>query len=114
MALRLQTTEELPWQKNQPKPTSAQRLTQPRALTLALRLHPARSRASSPRAIRRRPGGVEVELVSDYWPAEQPQPETDPRKPSNEVRHRAGERVTLPQEEVMNLLERGIAKRVQK
>jgi hypothetical protein len=59
-------------------------------------------------------GGVEVELVSDYWPAEQPQPETDPRKPSNEVRHRAGERVTLPQEEVMNLLERGIAKRVQK
>jgi hypothetical protein len=60
------------------------------------------------------PGGVEVELLSDYWPAEQPEPETDPRKPSNEVRLRAGERVSLPQEEVMNLLERGIAKRVQK
>jgi hypothetical protein len=59
-------------------------------------------------------GGIEVELVSDYWPAEQPEPETDPKKRSNEVRLRAGERVTLPQEEVMNLLERGIAKRVQK
>jgi hypothetical protein len=59
-------------------------------------------------------GGVEVELVSDYWPAEQPEPETDPSKPARENRIRAGERVTLPQEEVMNLLERGIAKRVQK
>jgi len=59
------------------------------------------------------PGGVEVELLSDYWPAEQPEPETDPKKQSNEVRLRAGERVSLPQEEVMRLLERGIAKRVQ-
>jgi hypothetical protein len=59
-------------------------------------------------------GGVEVELTSDYWPAEQPEPETDPRKPARENRLRAGERVSLPQEEVMNLLERGLAKRVQK
>jgi hypothetical protein len=59
-------------------------------------------------------GGVEVELVSDYWPAEQPEPPTDPRAPVRENRVRAGERVTLPQEEVMNLLERGVAKRVQK
>jgi hypothetical protein len=60
-------------------------------------------------------GGVEVELISDYWPSEQPEPETDPRKPARpENRLRAGEKVTLPQEEVMNLLERGIAKRVQK
>jgi hypothetical protein len=59
-------------------------------------------------------GGVEVELLSDYWPAEQPEPETDPKKPSNEVRLRAGQRVSLPQEEVMTLLERGLAKRVQK
>jgi hypothetical protein len=59
-------------------------------------------------------GGVEVELVSDYWPAEQPEPPTDPRARYEENRLRAGERVTLPQEEVMNLLERGIAKRVQK
>jgi len=58
-------------------------------------------------------GGVEVELLSDYWPAEQPEPEMDPKKKSNEVRLRAGERVSLPQEEVMRLLERGIAKRVQ-
>jgi len=59
-------------------------------------------------------GGVEVELVSDYWPAEQPEPEKDPKLPHKENRIRAGERVTLPQDEVMNLLERGIAKRVQK
>lgn len=59
-------------------------------------------------------GGVEVELLSDYWPAEQPEPETDPKKLSNEVRLRAGEKVSLPQEEVMNLLERGLAKRVQR
>jgi hypothetical protein len=59
-------------------------------------------------------GGVEVELISDYWPAEQPEPETDPKKLARENRLRAGERVSLPQEEVMNLLERGIAKRVQK
>lgn len=59
-------------------------------------------------------GGVEVELISDYWPADQPEPETDPKKPVRETRLRAGERVSLPQEEVMNLLERGIAKRVQK
>jgi hypothetical protein len=59
-------------------------------------------------------GGVEVELLSDYWPAEQPEPETDPKKLSNEKRLRTGERVSLPQEEVMRLLERGIAKRVQK
>lgn len=59
-------------------------------------------------------GGVEVELVSDYWPAEQPEPPQDPRARVVENRVRAGERVTLPQEEVMNLLERGIAKRVQK
>jgi hypothetical protein len=59
-------------------------------------------------------GGVEVELISDYWPAEQPEPPTDPRARVVENRVRAGERVTLPQEEVMNLLERGVAKRVQK
>ncbi|MFL6711120.1 MAG: hypothetical protein ACJ8HI_23210 [Massilia sp.] len=59
-------------------------------------------------------GGVEVELISDYWPAEQPAPPTDPRARVEENRVRAGERVTLPQEEVMNLLERGVAKRVQK
>jgi hypothetical protein len=60
------------------------------------------------------PGGVEVELISDYWPAEQPPVEQDPRKLAVENRLRAGERVTLPQDEVMNLLERGLAKRVQK
>jgi hypothetical protein len=59
-------------------------------------------------------GGVEVEMMADYWPAEQPEPETDPKKPARENRLRAGERVTLPQEEVMTLLERGIARRVQK
>jgi hypothetical protein len=59
-------------------------------------------------------GGVEVELISDYWPAEQPEPNPDPKVRHVENRVRAGERVTLPQEEVMNLLERGIAKRVQK
>src|SRR5215213_10020965 len=59
-------------------------------------------------------GGVEVELIADYWPAEQPEPETNPARPARENRLRAGERVTLPQEEVMNLLERGTAKRVQK
>lgn len=59
-------------------------------------------------------GGVDLELVSDYWPAEQPEPPTDPRAPVRENRKRAGERISLPQEEAMNLLERGIAKRVQK
>jgi hypothetical protein len=59
-------------------------------------------------------GGVEIELISDYWPAEQPPVETDPKKLARENRLRAGERVTLPQDEVMNLLERGVAKRVQK
>jgi hypothetical protein len=59
-------------------------------------------------------GGVEVELQRDYWPKEQPEPETDPRKPARETRIRAGERTTLPQDEVMTLLERGIATRVQK
>lgn len=59
-------------------------------------------------------GGVELELISDYWPAEQPEPPTDPRAPVRENRVRAGERVSLPQDEAMNLLERGIAKRVQK
>jgi hypothetical protein len=53
-------------------------------------------------------------MMADYWPAEQPEPETDPKKPARENRLRAGERVTLPQEEVMTLLERGIARRVQK
>ena len=70
---------------------------------------PANEPAPAPAA-----GGVEVELTSDYWPAEQPPVEQDPRKLAVENRLRAGERVTLPQEEVMNLLERGIAKRVQK
>lgn len=59
-------------------------------------------------------GGVEVELVSDYWPSEQPPAPEDPRARYEEKRLRAGERITLPQDEVMNLLERGIAKRVQK
>ena len=59
-------------------------------------------------------GGVELELVSDYWPAEQPEPNPDPRAPHRENRLRAGERVSLPADEAMNLLERGIAKRVQK
>jgi hypothetical protein len=59
-------------------------------------------------------GGVEVELQRDYWPKDQPEPETDPRKPARENRIRAGERTTLPQDEVMTLLERGIATRVQK
>jgi hypothetical protein len=45
---------------------------------------------------------------------QQPAPPTDPRARVEENRVRAGERVTLPQEEVMNLLERGVAKRVQK
>jgi hypothetical protein len=59
-------------------------------------------------------GGIEVELNRDYWPKDQPEPETDPRKPARENRIRAGERATLPQDEVMTLLERGIATRVQK
>jgi hypothetical protein len=56
------------------------------------------------------------EPKNDFGPeADAAEPETDPRKPARpENRLRAGEKVTLPQEEVMNLLERGIAKRVQK
>lgn len=74
---------------------------------------PAPARPASPEGAAPA-AGVEVELLSDYWPAEQPEPETDPKKQSNEVRLRAGEKVSLPQEEVMALLERGLAKRVQK
>jgi hypothetical protein len=108
----------VPWPKNPPKLTSALKLTQPPVLRLPAAGAPAPSagpfKGEQPKGDPAPAGGVEVEMISDYWPAEQPEPEQDPKKLIRENRLRAGERVTLPQEEVMTLLERGIARRVQK
>lgn len=54
-------------------------------------------------------GGVAVTIERDYWPKSQPKQDNPMAVQENRVR--AGETVTLPTDEAMDVIEAGIGKR---